>query len=147
MRDGLDRAGMDGLGRRMLFGLTIVVLLLLLLPFACTGIHHMRHPAPFGRSAAAMLQSLDRKIPPGSTVDSAVKVLNTHEIEYAIYSDSQAIRRYQRDSLFAGGPVVVAVQPQMTRRFNVWSGHITLYFSGEGRLAGRRATLSADSPL
>lgn len=147
MRDRLDRAGTGGLAWRMLRGLAIMVMLLVLLPFACAGIHRMQHPAPLGRSTDAMLRSVDAKIPLGSTVDSAIKVFRSYNLAYDIYADSQRLRRFEDDSLFAKGPVLIAVQPQMARWFYVWSGHLTLYFNDERRLVGRQAYMSADSPL
>ena len=147
MRDGLDRAGTEGLGWRMLRGMAVMILLLILLPFACAGIHRMQHPAPLGRSTEAMLRSVDDKIPLGSTVDSAVQVFRSYNLEYDIVLANERLQRFERDALFAGGPVLTAVQPQMTRWFYVWSGHLTLYFNEKWRLVGRRAGMSADSPF
>lgn len=115
-------------------------------PLACVAAHNATHPAPLGRSAEAMLRRVDQALPPGTTLDSAKRFLRAEGVEFGVYSPVEAAR-FMADSLRAGGPVLTAVQPAITRRLYVWNGYVSLYFAPDGRLVRRETRLSADNPL
>ena len=145
MPDSLDRSTSAlGLVLRLLAGAAV---LLVVPPVACVGLHHLRHPAPLGRSAEAILAHVDAALPPGTALDSAQRFLERSGAELSPYSAAEAPRWFAHDSLWAQGPVVVARLPAVTRDLYVWDGLLTLYFAPDGRLVRREAHLSAENPL
>ena len=127
--------------------LRVVLLLAVLIgvpPLACSAIHELTHPAPLGRSSDAMLEHLDKNLPTGTTIDSAGRFFAS---QHLAIETPRSLDGYRSDPLFAGGPILIAIQPMITRGWYVWDGQMVLYFSPDGRLVHRDAFLNARNPL
>ena len=145
MRDSIDRSlSAFGLLWRLLAGVALVCLVP---PVACAGVHNLTHPAPLGRSRAAILRRVDAALPPGTTADSARGFLRAHGVAMDVYSAADLELSGSRDSLLAGGPIVIGVMPAVSRGLYVWDAHLLLYFDRRGQLARRDAQLHAQNPL
>lgn len=145
MADSIDRStSVAKLFLHLLAGLAVLVVVP---PVACIGVHHLRHPAPLGRSAAAIRAHLDVALPPGTALERAQRFLTAKGIEASLYRDADAEQSYGRDADWARGPVLVALLPSVDLGLNEWDAIVTLYFTPDGRLAGRTAVLTAVNPL
>ena len=145
MRDSIDRSSSAlGLLARVVAGLAVLVIVP---PVACVGLHHLRHPAPLGRSTGAILAHIDAALPSGTSEDSARRFLHAHGATVSGYTAAEAPRWYAHDTLWARGAVLNGRLPSVTRDLYVWDGFVTLYFTPAGTLARREAHLSAVNPL
>src|SRR3954462_6121392 len=124
MADSIDRS--TSAAKVFLHLLAGLVVLLVGPPVACIGVHHLRHPAPLGRSAAAIRAHLDAALPPGTALERAQRFLTTQGIEASIYRDADAEQSYGRDADWARGPVLVAVLPSVDRDLYEWNALVTL---------------------
>jgi hypothetical protein len=152
MRRTLDPSASPlGLLRRTLAVVGAVVVVPTIVCLGGERIHEYRHPAPLGRNADAMRRHVDSVLPPGTTVDSALRCLRSLGVTTEVYSAADASRQFAGDTLFAGGPAILAVYADtgsvFSGVFGGWIGSVTLYFSPSGRLARRDASTSAASPL
>jgi hypothetical protein len=147
MPDSLDPAATRGLWWRVAALFAAFVAVAALACVAVVAVFDATHPAPLGRSRKAMLARVDRALPPGTTVDSAERFLRAVGVRFERYPPDDAARAFPHDSLLAGGPVLLALQPGAARDIYVWDGAVTLYFGPDGRLVRRAAELSAESPL
>ena len=145
MRDSLDRSiSAPGLLIRLVLG---VALLALVPPVACVGVHHLRHPAPLGRSAKEIGAHLDADLPMGTSVDSARRYLEAHGAEVSLYDVAEASRTFANDASWTHGAVLVARLPSVNRDFHEWDAVITVYFTPSGGLVRHDTVLDAVNPL
>lgn len=148
MRDTLDPSlTFFGLFGRVLAVCAAIVIVPALVAVTGESIHDYRHPAPLGRTTEAMLERVDKALPPGTALDSASRYLRSLGLSEELYTAADASRRLRGDTLLAGGPVILAVHADTAGWFGGWVGSLTLYFSPEGRLARRDARVSVLDPF
>ena len=137
-----------GLSEKQKFGRALLVTALLLvgLPVGCFGVHHISHPAPLGRDVPQIERTLDRAIPLGTQFDSVSRFLEASSLPFGVCASTDM--RCAGDSLFAGGPRIIASQAgTQWMLIYTWRAVVELYFDSTGVLRSRRVKLSAETPL
>jgi hypothetical protein len=72
---------------RVLIAIIIGMLLVFFGPALCT----LRNPAPIGRTISGVKHRLDRDLPPGTSVDSAVAYLKRTGVDYMLSDEPRQI--------------------------------------------------------
>ena len=142
--DLLDRDATRNLARNVIIAIAALVVLP---PVACVGVHRLTHSAPLGRDAIAIHRTIDRDLPVGSSLDSAMRYMRSRGVQFRVDSTERDLSRQRADSLFANGPILRAFQPSADRDFYVWNANVRLYFDSTRTLRAREARLSAQNPL